>query len=332
MTPPPGWYRDPAYPLVERWWDGTAWTDHRRGPEAPQVPLAPPRPVGGGSGRAKAVALVTAGVVLVTSIVTGAFVLGREGGGGTAATRTTPPTAPAQTTGSPADPSSGDPSVVVDELNGITLPLFDGWVRAQDVAEDDVMMTTPGTYDCPGDPGLCRRRAGRLAHRHRERREVPEGPRRAGHRGRREQRVRPRSPRQPALPRRHVPPAAAGEPGRRRGQRRIPRALAGEDGGGTRRLRRIAGVPLRRGLTGPRHRPLRVRRGCGRAAAHRHGPDHRGNPAGERAVSPATGRCGPLPGTSGRSPSPCRPRPGAARRTARTAPRPSRAGTTPCRR
>ncbi|MCT9107348.1 DUF2510 domain-containing protein [Streptomyces mirabilis] len=157
MTPPPGWYRDPAYPLVERWWDGTAWTDHRRGPEAPQVPLAPPRPVGGGSGRAKAVALVTAGVVLVTSIVTGAFVLGREGGGGgTAATRTTPPTAPAQTTGSPADPSSGDPSVVVDELNGITLPLFDGWVRAQDVAEDDVMMTTPGTYDCPGDPGLCR--------------------------------------------------------------------------------------------------------------------------------------------------------------------------------
>ncbi|MGW1499258.1 DUF2510 domain-containing protein [Streptomyces mirabilis] len=157
MTPPPGWYSDPSYPLVERWWDGTAWTDHRRGPEAPQVPLAPPRPVGGGSGRAKAVALVTAGVVLVTSIVTGAFVLGREGGdGGTAATRTTPPAASAQTTGSPADPSSGDPSVVTDELNGITLPLFDGWVRAQDVAEDDVMMTTPGTYDCPGDPGLCR--------------------------------------------------------------------------------------------------------------------------------------------------------------------------------
>ncbi|MFD7998077.1 DUF2510 domain-containing protein [Streptomyces mirabilis] len=156
LTPPPGWYRDPSYPLVERWWDGTAWTDHRRGPEALQVPLAPPRPVGG-SGRAKAVALVTAGVVLVTSIVTGAFVLGREGGdGGTAATRTTPPAAPAPTAGSPADPSSGDPSVVVDELNGIALPLFDGWVRAQDVAEDDVMMTTPGTYDCPGDPGLCR--------------------------------------------------------------------------------------------------------------------------------------------------------------------------------
>ncbi|MEU1447268.1 DUF2510 domain-containing protein [Streptomyces mirabilis] len=157
MTPPPGWYRDPSHPLVERWWDGTAWTDHRRGPEALQVPLAPPRPVGGGSRRAKAVALVTAGVVLVTSIVTGAFVLGREGGGGgTAATRTTPPAAPGQTAGSPSGPSSGDPSVVVDELNGIALPLFDGWVRARDVAEEDVMMTTPGTYECPGDPGLCR--------------------------------------------------------------------------------------------------------------------------------------------------------------------------------
>ncbi len=158
MTPPPGWPAPtPGARYVERWWDGAAWTDHRRGPEALQVPLAPPRPVGGGSRRAKAVALVTAGVVLVASIVTGAFVLGREGGGGgTAATRTTPPAAPGRTASSTGGPSSGDPSVVVDELNGIALPLFDGWVRARDVAEEDVMMTTPGTYDCPGDPGLCR--------------------------------------------------------------------------------------------------------------------------------------------------------------------------------
>ncbi|MFD3933449.1 DUF2510 domain-containing protein, partial [Streptomyces sp. NPDC058614] len=39
-TPPPGWYRDPSYPHVERWWDGTAWTDHRREPEIPQQPSA----------------------------------------------------------------------------------------------------------------------------------------------------------------------------------------------------------------------------------------------------------------------------------------------------
>jgi hypothetical protein len=156
MTPPPGWYRDPSYPLDERWWDGAAWTDHRRGPEASEVPPVPREPVGGGFGRAKAVALVTAGVVLVASIVTGVFVLGREDVGGAAAARTALPVAPEQTTDSDSDPSSGDPSVVVDELNGIALPLFDGWVRAQDVTEDDVLMTTPGTYDCPGDPGVCR--------------------------------------------------------------------------------------------------------------------------------------------------------------------------------
>ncbi|MGN7138785.1 DUF2510 domain-containing protein, partial [Streptomyces pseudogriseolus] len=32
MTPPPGWYPDPHAPHLERWWDGTAWTDHRRTP------------------------------------------------------------------------------------------------------------------------------------------------------------------------------------------------------------------------------------------------------------------------------------------------------------
>ncbi|MFF4348356.1 DUF2510 domain-containing protein [Streptomyces sp. NPDC001530] len=165
MTPPPGWYRDPSYPLIERWWDGTAWTDHRRQPEVPQQPLTQPESTGGGgSGRAKAVALTVAAVVLVASIVTGAVLLrrddggGNSGNGGDAAAQTTP--AVATPTPSPSAstsaPSADDPSVVVDELNGITLPLLDGWVRPQYVAEDDVVMTTPGTYDCPGDPGLCR--------------------------------------------------------------------------------------------------------------------------------------------------------------------------------
>src|SRR5262249_20784825 len=46
--------------------------------------------------------------------------------------------------------------VVVDQLNGITLPLPDGWVRPQYVADQDVVMTTDGTYDCPAGVGLCR--------------------------------------------------------------------------------------------------------------------------------------------------------------------------------
>ena len=50
-------------------------------------------------------------------------------------------------------------------------------------------MTTPGTYDCPGDPGLCRH--GRVVSRTVTATEgFPEGPRRGGHRGRRRQRVR----------------------------------------------------------------------------------------------------------------------------------------------
>ncbi|MGP4092479.1 DUF2510 domain-containing protein, partial [Streptomyces sp. KR55] len=164
MTPPPGWYRDPSAPHVERWWDGTAWTDHRRTPEVP----GPPSPTAGTSARAKAVALTAAGVVLVAAIVTGAVVLGDDGNGGGTEANTAAPT-PATTSATPApsastpepsaatfEPSADDPAVVVDELNGITLPLLDGWVRPENVTTDNVMMTTDGTYDCPGDGGFCR--------------------------------------------------------------------------------------------------------------------------------------------------------------------------------
>ncbi|MCX4910141.1 DUF2510 domain-containing protein [Streptomyces sp. NBC_00878] len=180
MTPPPGWYRDPSAPHVERWWDGTAWTEHRRTPEAPtpqqpysQPQFAPSTPTvplgtggfggpgggsGGGSGRAKAIVLTTAAVVLVAAIVTGAVVL--SGDDGDPQTRTAPTSAPTSDSPAPSEsasePSADDPSVVVDELNGITLPLLDGWARAENVTETDIMMTTPGTYDCPGDDGLCR--------------------------------------------------------------------------------------------------------------------------------------------------------------------------------
>ncbi|WP_392969404.1 DUF2510 domain-containing protein [Streptomyces sp. LN245] len=161
MTPPPGWYRDPSYPLVERWWDGTTWTDHRRQPETPQQPLIQ-TPSPGGSGRAKAVALVTAAVVLVAAIVTGAVLLRRDDGGDEAAAQTTPaatsPTRSDDPSPSPSgpSPSAGDPSVVVDELDGITFPVLDGWAKPQYVADHDMVLTTPRTYDCPGDPGLCR--------------------------------------------------------------------------------------------------------------------------------------------------------------------------------
>ncbi|NNN37523.1 DUF2510 domain-containing protein [Streptomyces sp. S3(2020)] len=169
MTPPPGWYRDPAHPHLERWWDGTAWTEHRREPAPagpPPVPPVPGRPPGGEApGRAKAVALITAGVVLVASIVTGALVLREDDGAedDTTVTESITPTF-APTSGTPAptpsdattEPSADDPAVVEDQLNGITVPLLDGWVRPQYIVDDDVLMSTDGTYDCPGDPGVCR--------------------------------------------------------------------------------------------------------------------------------------------------------------------------------
>lgn len=39
--PPAGWYRDPQGQPLERWWDGSTWTDHTRTPDAPPPP--PPR-------------------------------------------------------------------------------------------------------------------------------------------------------------------------------------------------------------------------------------------------------------------------------------------------
>ncbi|MEU9190722.1 DUF2510 domain-containing protein [Streptomyces sp. NPDC048484] len=181
MTTPPGWYRDPSASHLERWWDGTAWTEHRRTPETQhqqpqqqpqqQGPYAPPyaqtvpMASSGGSGRAKAIALTTAAAVLVAAIVTGAVALSGDDGDGVPEARTGPtPTDSAPTSAPPSPapsestskPSADDPAIVVDQLNGITLPLLDGWARPENVSDDDIVMTTPGTYDCPGDDGLCR--------------------------------------------------------------------------------------------------------------------------------------------------------------------------------
>ncbi|MFJ1981435.1 DUF2510 domain-containing protein [Streptomyces albogriseolus] len=174
MTPPPGWYPDPHAPHLERWWDGTSWTDHRRTPAAASAPASgagaggfgPPAAPGGGgtggSGGAKAVALTVAGAVLVAAVVAGAVALTRDDED--PEVRTGPsPTAPAPTTEStrPPSPSASEPApedegVVVDELNGVTFPLLDGWVRPRHVAEKDAVMTTDGTHDCPGEGSLCR--------------------------------------------------------------------------------------------------------------------------------------------------------------------------------
>ncbi|MEU6659322.1 DUF2510 domain-containing protein [Streptomyces sp. NPDC046821] len=169
MTPPPGWYPDPTAPPAERWWDGAAWTEHRRQPQdAPAAqgvpgfgppPASPVGPVATG-GRTRAVVLGGAAIVLVAAIATGAVVLlGSDSdpqsrtGPTTSASTPTAPTA-AESTASPSP--TEDANTAVDQLNGITLPVIDGWQKAENVVDDDTLITTTGTYDCPGDWGVCR--------------------------------------------------------------------------------------------------------------------------------------------------------------------------------
>ncbi|GHJ38787.1 DUF2510 domain-containing protein [Streptomyces sp. TS71-3] len=172
MTPQPGWYPDPSEPATERWWDGAAWTDHRRPaalmpPQAPTVPMGfgPPAPAPGrGQGRGKAIALTVSALVVVAAVVVGAVVLGGgdgatpadPGNGSTASPPAGAGPTPTPTDSPPSSPSGADASVAVDELDGITLPVLDGWAKAEYVVDDTILLTTPGTYDCPGDGNLCR--------------------------------------------------------------------------------------------------------------------------------------------------------------------------------
>ncbi len=101
--------------------------------------------------------------MLVAAVVTGAvFLRGDDGdtrprtGPGATSPAATGPRSPSPSPSASASEPAGDPDVVEDPLNGITFPLLDGWVRPEHVSQDDVVMTTDGTYDCPGEGSVCR--------------------------------------------------------------------------------------------------------------------------------------------------------------------------------
>ncbi|MFK8909242.1 DUF2510 domain-containing protein [Streptomyces sp. YS-3] len=164
MTTPPGWYPDPGTPLLERWWDGTAWTGHTRAPGRPAaVPPAPTVPLGAVAphdrprGRGPAAVVAVAAAVLVTALVAGVILLNGDDGGPAAAAA---PSGGAATTASTRTPSpapppspSDDPNVLVDQLNGITLPVLPGWEKVDSGIGGLPTMRTRDTFDCPGDPG-----------------------------------------------------------------------------------------------------------------------------------------------------------------------------------
>ncbi|MCI3221005.1 DUF2510 domain-containing protein [Streptomyces sp. NP-1717] len=160
MTTPPGWYADPGVPGSERWWDGNGWTAHTR-PLGGAVPYQQGgqqdsrQPRSARRGRGVVLGGVAAGLVLVATVVAGITLFGDDG------TKTVPRSAP--TTGEPAPgPTDGgdgtptaepsaDPTVLVDQLNGITLPIPDDWEKSDSSVDRAVTMTTVADRECPGE-------------------------------------------------------------------------------------------------------------------------------------------------------------------------------------
>src|SRR4051794_8616226 len=107
-----GWYPDPEHPDALRWWDGSAWTQHRA--PLPQRPLGAPRPVRLRHRPRGWVLTGAALAALATLAVTGAASLVADDQGSEAPRRDTTATTPADPTGAtdpgPSPTGAPDPT------------------------------------------------------------------------------------------------------------------------------------------------------------------------------------------------------------------------------
>jgi hypothetical protein len=157
---------------MERWWDGTAWTEYTRTPPVPDAAFAYPYPSGdviasgpegpGGRRRTGAVVIaLVAALVLIGAVVAGILVLGKSGDDkkdakSSPSPRVTAPhrgiPGPTPSNGGPGGsggtPSSGD--AAVDGYDGISLPVLDGWQGTSGQGGVGAGLGT-GEYPCPQD-------------------------------------------------------------------------------------------------------------------------------------------------------------------------------------
>ncbi|GHI03136.1 hypothetical protein AQI88_01950 [Streptomyces cellostaticus] len=186
---PPGWYPDPGQtndgPPSERWWDGKAWTDQTRpagtaatwGPPAqqpappvygahpgyPAYPVQPP--AAPRSGLRTGIAVAAAAAVLV-SIGVGVYALtkddsgsGRAGsqqgqggpGGGSGGTGGSGGPGGSPSPGQSVAPKIKGGGTVPDPVNGISLPVPQGWT-GQTISVG-AQVTSDNSYKCPGNSG-----------------------------------------------------------------------------------------------------------------------------------------------------------------------------------
>lgn len=182
---PPGWYPDPGQtsdgPATQRWWDGRAWTEQIR-PEGLAAAWAPPvlasggtypaypdhPPTGARRGLRTGIAVAVA-IAVLAGIGGGVYVLTKDSGGSSDVSSRVPGgTGGNQNGGGQGGPDGGpggrtpdpqqsqpsespkiDSGSVPDSINGISLPIPDGWY-GQSITVGG-QLTSDSSYKCPGD-------------------------------------------------------------------------------------------------------------------------------------------------------------------------------------